>query len=140
VRTPTGLSRSWQCNSSIARHFITPWCRRGSNPANELLFETRRGFCEPYASSFPVLMLVALSLTLGILMLGSIRERRPLDPLEAEYRRFCQRLARVGLARLPSEGPMDFGRRIVAQRPDLAANGRSLSRALYPGAVWTGGA
>jgi hypothetical protein len=66
------------------------------------------------------LMLVALSLTLGILVLGSIRERRPVDPLEAEYRRFCQRLARVGLARLPSEGPMDYGRRIVAQRPDLA--------------------
>jgi transglutaminase-like putative cysteine protease len=67
------------------------------------------------------LMLAAVSLTLGILVLGSIRERTKLDPLDAEYARFCRRLGRIGLARMPNEGPMDYGQRIVAQRPDLAA-------------------
>jgi transglutaminase-like putative cysteine protease len=33
--------------------------RLGDNPADEFLFETRRGFCEHYASSFALLMRVA---------------------------------------------------------------------------------
>ncbi|MFB1488131.1 MULTISPECIES: DUF3488 and DUF4129 domain-containing transglutaminase family protein [unclassified Thiocapsa] len=65
------------------------------------------------------LMLAALGITLGILVLASIRERKPLDPLQAEYARFCGRLAKIGLERLPNEGPMDYAGRVVAQRPDL---------------------
>lgn len=33
--------------------------RLGANPADEFLFETRRGFCEHYASSFALLMRIA---------------------------------------------------------------------------------
>jgi protein-glutamine gamma-glutamyltransferase len=66
------------------------------------------------------LMLAALGLTLGILVVASIRERKPLDPLQAEYARFCRRLAKIGLGRLPNEGPMDYAGRVAAQRPDLA--------------------
>ncbi|UHD18840.1 transglutaminase TgpA family protein [Thiocapsa bogorovii] len=66
------------------------------------------------------LMLAALGLTLGILVLASIRERKPLEPLQAEYGRFCRRLEKIGLGRLPHEGPMDYAGRVVAQRPDLA--------------------
>lgn len=66
------------------------------------------------------LMLGTFSLTLGILVLASIRERASVDPLQAQYARFCQRLARIGLARHANEGPQDFGRRVGAARPDLA--------------------
>jgi protein-glutamine gamma-glutamyltransferase len=66
------------------------------------------------------LMLAALGLTLGILVHASIRERTDVDPLDAAYARFCRRLARIGLDRRPNEGPIDFGRRVINARPDLA--------------------
>jgi len=43
-----------------------------------------------------------------------------LTPLESSYRLFCRRLAAVGLARRPDEGPYDYGRRVRHERPDLA--------------------
>ena len=67
------------------------------------------------------LMVVAVSMTLGAIMLVLLRERREHDPLERLYARLCQRLARIGLPRLPHEGPHDYAQRIAAARPDLAA-------------------
>ncbi|WP_338115030.1 transglutaminase TgpA family protein [Thiocapsa imhoffii] len=67
-----------------------------------------------------VLMISTGALTLAILVLGSIRERQRVAPLEAAYARFCQRLARIGLARRAQEGPLDYGRRVSRARPDLA--------------------
>jgi transglutaminase-like putative cysteine protease len=47
--------------------------------------------------------------------------RPPARPAaETAFARYCARLARVGLARRPSEGPRDFGRRVAKARPDLA--------------------
>ncbi|EXJ14036.1 transglutaminase TgpA family protein [Imhoffiella purpurea] len=76
------------------------------------------------------LMILAASLSLGLVMLAMLRGERRLDPLDAQYQRFCQRLSRAGLPRSPHEGPSDYGRRVAHQRPDLAASvGRFL--ALY---------
>lgn len=36
------------------------------------------------------------------------------------YRKFCQRMARAGMARRPGEAPRDFARRVRAERPELA--------------------
>jgi transglutaminase-like putative cysteine protease len=47
--------------------------------------------------------------------------RHRIDPALACYNRFCARLARRGLVRLPHEGPTDFSRRAGLERPDLAA-------------------
>mgnify|MGYP001805968711 FL=1 len=68
-----------------------------------------------------VLMVLAVSLTLGGILLVMMRERTERDPLERLYARLCQRLARIGLPRLPHEGPGDYGQRVVAARPDLAS-------------------
>ncbi|AFL75481.1 transglutaminase TgpA family protein [Thiocystis violascens] len=77
-----------------------------------------------------VLMVLAVSLTLAVLLLALLRTPAAPDPLDAHYARFCQRLARAGLPRRHTEGPSDFGRRVMAQRPDLI---RPVSRflALY---------
>jgi hypothetical protein len=68
-----------------------------------------------------VLMLAAVGLALGILVVAAMRERRPVDPLQVQYARFCRRMARIGLPRAPHEGPIDYGRRIALARPDLEA-------------------
>jgi protein-glutamine gamma-glutamyltransferase len=66
-----------------------------------------------------VLMLAAVTLTLGVTLLALLRQRTTLEPLDAHYARFCQRLARIGLERKINEGPRDFGQRVIIKRPDL---------------------
>lgn len=41
------------------------------------------------------------------------------DPVAAGYALFCNRLARIGLARPPDQGPMDYLLTVQAKRPDL---------------------
>ncbi len=48
------------------------------------------------------------------------RPRPERDPVQAQYLRFCHKLARTGLVRAPHEGPLDFARRASSARVDLA--------------------
>jgi hypothetical protein len=59
---------------------------------------------------------------LVVLLLASFtfdRRRYPEDPVTRLYRKFCDRLAAVGLERAPYEGAQDFAARAGAARPDL---------------------
>ena len=49
------------------------------------------------------------------------------DPTADAYRRFCRKLARIGIDRRPNEGPADFARRTAMLRPDLASSVASFS-------------
>ena len=71
-------------------------------------------------SSLVMGMLAIIGIMLGILALGLTR-RRPLavDPVLRVYRRFCRKLARAGVVRRASEGPLDFADRVVSTRPQL---------------------
>lgn len=71
-------------------------------------------------------MAYALLIGVGGLMLvisGGMMWRlqaAPKDATVAAYRRFCAKLAKVGLAREAAEGPSDYAARIIRNRPDLA--------------------
>jgi protein-glutamine gamma-glutamyltransferase len=67
-----------------------------------------------------------ITLALALVTLRKLRALRP-DPAVAAYARFCERLARRGLSRHPSEGPTAFSRRAAAARPDLAAGIAAIS-------------
>ncbi|MHB8474310.1 MAG: DUF4129 domain-containing protein, partial [Gammaproteobacteria bacterium] len=64
-------------------------------------------------------------LTVGVLLvtlgyaLFLLRPKKSTDPALALYRRFCRKLARIGLVRAPHEGAVDFARRCHYRRPDL---------------------
>lgn len=72
---------------------------------------------------------LAWGLAIGMaLLLGSIaayilwpKRRSPADKIQALYLGYCKKLEKAGLARLPTEGPLDFAQRIRILRPDLAA-------------------
>ena len=53
------------------------------------------------------------------------------------YARFTGRLAGVGIAREPAEGPLDFARRVGRQRPDLEGEAQRITR-LYVEARYAG--
>lgn len=48
------------------------------------------------------------------------RKRRWLNPVARAWQRFCERLARRGLARGAEEGPLAFAERIALAKPELA--------------------
>ena len=50
------------------------------------------------------------------------------DPVQRAWLRFCDKLARRGLAREPNEGPLDFQRRIIRRRPAIAARTGEINR------------
>jgi protein-glutamine gamma-glutamyltransferase len=67
-----------------------------------------------------LLLALVLALLCGLLALAAFTRRaRPTDAAHALYRRFCNKLARIGLERAPTEGALDFARRSAAARPDL---------------------
>lgn len=74
---------------------------------------------------------LALSAAIGSLMLalvGWTLLRRPRgDALDRLWGRFGRKLARRGLARLPSEGPIDYAERVASALPGCAAEARSIA-------------
>jgi transglutaminase-like putative cysteine protease len=69
--------------------------------------------------------LVALMITLSALLLAGWSalinsEPRPADPAQRAWQRVCRRLARIGLPRRDTEGPVDYVQRVETRRPDLS--------------------
>ncbi len=63
-------------------------------------------------------------LILSVGLIGAftfLRRPRQRDPVLRLYQQFCERLEKAGFVRGASEGPGDFARRVIAQRPDLAS-------------------
>ncbi len=59
----------------------------------------------------------------------ALKPRPDLDEAQRAYRRFCRKLARVGLRRAPWEGPVAFAQRAGLARPDLHAAIEGITRA-----------
>jgi hypothetical protein len=51
----------------------------------------------------------------------------PRDPVQIAYHKFCGKLAKVGLARRPAEGPQDYSLRLAHAKPQQAETIRSIS-------------
>jgi transglutaminase-like putative cysteine protease len=60
------------------------------------------------------------------------RARESIEPVKQAYQRYCKRLQRRGLERGAQEGPSDFARRVVRERPDLSRQVATIT-ALYIG-------
>ncbi len=68
------------------------------------------------------LSLGLIGLTMSLIALYILLQGQPrLGPVLKSYQRLCQKLAFAGLPRRPSEGPLDYSRRIARERPDLSA-------------------
>ena len=69
-------------------------------------------------ASLMFILATSVTLVVGVLMLYRLRGRRS-DPVIKAYARFCDKLARHGVPRYPSEGPQDYAKRAGARLPDL---------------------
>jgi len=67
-----------------------------------------------------LLSLGAAVTALIALLLSREISRKPLDPSQAAYSRFCHIMARQGIKRRPSESPLSYAQRIRMIDPELA--------------------
>jgi transglutaminase-like putative cysteine protease len=69
-----------------------------------------------------LVLFVAIGVLLLLIWLALWWRHRAPPPsmVQRNYLRFCRKLARSGLARAGSEGPLDYARRVSRARPDLA--------------------
>ncbi|MCU7920077.1 MAG: DUF3488 and transglutaminase-like domain-containing protein [Candidatus Thiodiazotropha sp. (ex Epidulcina cf. delphinae)] len=108
------------------RHWVIGYSR-------EHQFSLMRGlgfdFLSPTQWSLITTGMIAASLLIVGLRITWQGKRRA-TPIQAVYRRFCRRLSRLGIDRLPYEGPIDFATRASRRRPDLAAQIQRIT-ALY---------
>jgi len=83
-------------------------------------------------------MFAMVGVLLGILALGLVWRRPvPVDPAARVYGRFCRKLARAGLPRRGSEGPLDFAARVASARPPLREPVERIT-AMYVGLRYAG--
>ncbi|MBN1268027.1 MAG: DUF3488 domain-containing protein [Kiritimatiellae bacterium] len=100
----------------------------GYDPALQMRLLARAGLRHPTWRTLVAALFISVSVVVAALALWMLaRAARAADPVLAAYQRFCDRMAAVGLARHPFEGPRDFARRIVGARPDLAPAAQSIT-------------
>ena len=76
------------------------------------------GAGEASAGDLVMGMFAATGVVLALLAVWLARRKPvPLDPAQRAYRRFCRELARAGVARRDTEGPLDFAARAGAALP-----------------------
>jgi len=66
------------------------------------------------------LLAMLVALVFGVYIAHTRHRPGPIDPVQRHYRRLCNKLARVGVARAPNEGPLDFLGRAARVRPEAA--------------------
>jgi len=95
------------------------WQRLGLDPA------TRAG-----AGKLAAILGLGLAVVLGTVFWFMLRSRKnDRDRAVQLYERFCARMARLGLPRQPAEGPRDFARRVVLERPSLGRRAEEIADA-----------
>jgi hypothetical protein len=106
----------------------------GYTPDRQLHLMERLGLGKPNWQRLIVLLMCmggTILLVLALMILRRLHGAAP-DPAQRAYLRFCRALARAGLPRAASEGPTDFARRVMAQRPAAAGQVSAITE-LYVG-------
>lgn len=88
---------------------------------------SRLGLEEADLRTLLLALVGAVSALVAALLVWALRRRPRGDALDRMWQRFCARMARRGLPRLPSEGPIDFAERIARESPANAASVRSIA-------------
>lgn len=118
------LRHQWEALSNA-------WNQRvlGYNPERQRELLARLGLDRVDAGAMLGMLSVASALLFAGLYLWASRQRVRHDPLQRQWERFSARMARLGLARAPWEGPLAYGERIAAARPEQAAELRAICAA-----------
>ncbi|MFO1205227.1 MAG: DUF3488 and transglutaminase-like domain-containing protein [Burkholderiales bacterium] len=96
----------------------------GYNPERQRSILARVGFDDATWRTMAMVLLVLSGLVLvalTALLFLNLRAQRD-DPVQRAWLRFCEKLARRGAARHPSEGPVDYWQRVARDFPQVATD------------------
>ncbi len=119
------LRFAWDAVNTLWRERVVEFNQRSQARLLEWL-----GFEQPDWRALGILLTIGVVLVLGAIaaQLGRELQVREADQVQRAYARYCRRLERRGLGRLPHEGPSDFAARVRTTRPDLASEAEVITR------------
>ncbi len=100
----------------------------GYNTERQRAFLEGLGFTSPDWRTLTGLMGAAAAVLMVLLFGWAVMQFRRGDPLDRCWDRFCARMGRHGIPRLPWEGPIDYAERIAAIRPSRADQVRHIAQ------------
>jgi transglutaminase-like putative cysteine protease len=136
-----GLRNDWDALTNQWNQWVL-----GYNPDRQLEMLSRLGMKQPSWETMTLMLFWSVGGVLLVVALWLLRGMRREDAVQRAWLRFCDKLARAGLARGRTEGPLDYAGRVshrlpatgnavhaiaalyVDQRYGKAADGESLSR------------
>jgi transglutaminase-like putative cysteine protease len=91
-------------------------------PDRQTLLLKKFGVKEINLQLLAIVLVIIAAIMFTFITIFLLRQYQPgRDPTRQLYDRFCQKLSRIGIHRMPHEGPLDFSAR-VAQKQKLLAN------------------
>jgi transglutaminase-like putative cysteine protease len=119
------VRNAWQAMNSQWDQWVV-----GYDTSKQRQFFTSLGFPSVDWRTLGFWLLAATFVVGGAITLGLlVRDRPPRrEAAVVAWNRFCGKLARAGLVRAPSEGPIDFLSRVERARPALAENAGDITR------------
>ena len=94
----------------------------GYNAERQFAVLTRLGMEDVSWQTMAIYLLIGIATLLAMLALIMLRRlyTSKKDPVQAQYLRFCRKLARAGIVRAEHEGPRDFAVRALSRYPHLS--------------------
>jgi transglutaminase-like putative cysteine protease len=102
----------------------------GYTPERQVRLLSRVGVSSPSWKNLTAMLVAGAGIVLLLLTAMTLLQlrRARLDPVQRAYRAFCRKLARAGLVRGRSEGPLDFAKRAGGARPQAAGAVQEITR------------
>ncbi len=93
----------------------------GYTPERQMWLLSRVGIDNATWQKLTAMLFLLGGVIVVVLVALALRQlkSRVRDPVKAAYLRFCDKLRRKGLPRGPTEGPVDYARRVETARPEL---------------------
>jgi transglutaminase-like putative cysteine protease len=121
--------RTLRFNWEALNNYWNQWIL-GYDPDRQREMLSRLGMRSPDWKQMTTWLFWALGLALAIVAFSMLRRTPATDPAQAQWQRFCRKLARRGVARRPAEGPLAYAARAAAAYPARAGDVASI-RDLY---------
>jgi transglutaminase-like putative cysteine protease len=107
-----GLRNDWDALTNQWNQWVL-----GYNPDRQLEMLSRLGVKQPGWETMTLMLFWSVGGVLLLVALWLLRGMRSEDAVQSAWLRFCGKLERKGLARLASEGPLDYSARVSRRLP-----------------------
>src|SRR5882672_812115 len=120
-----GLRNNWDALTNQWNQWVL-----GYNPDRQIEMLSRLGMKQPSWETMTLMLFWSVGGVLLLVALSLLRGMRREDAVQRAWLRFCGKLARAGLARASTEGPLDYAGRVSRGLPASETAVRAIT-ALY---------